>query len=251
MTDSSKGAVLKLIAEVGTACEKYQREHLYNLPCRRLQADEVWSFVYAKAKNVPQAMRGQFGVGDVWTWTATDADSKLIVSWYVGRRDAKAAHAFMTDVASRLINRIQLTTDGHHAYLNAVDAAFDREIDYAQLVKKYGDAPEAEKRYSPPICVGADRTVLRGRPDPDHISTSFVERHNLTIRMQMRRYTRLTNAFSKKIENHKHALALFLMFYNFARIHQTLRVTPAREAGVSDHVWSLEEIALLADTESK
>ena len=251
MTDSSKGAVLKLIAEVGTACAKYQHEHLRDLPCKRIQADEVWSFVYAKAKNVPEPMRGKFGVGDVWTWTALCADTKLIVSSYVGKRDADAAHAFMTDVANRLANRVQLTTDGHRAYLDAVDGAFGTSVDYAMLIKLYGNAPEAEKRYSPPVCLGTERTIVHGNPDPKHISTSYVERHNLTIRMQNRRFTRLTNAFSKKLANHKHALALFLMFYNFARIHQTLRVTPAMEAGVSDHVWTLEEIALLADTESK
>jgi IS1 family transposase len=247
MMDCSKDAVLKLIVDAGTACAAYHDRHVRALTSQRVQVDEVWSFVHAKSKNVPQEKRGVFGFGDVWTWTAIDADSKLMIAWLVGRRDADAAHTFMNDVASRLTNRVQLTSDGHHAYLNAVDAAFARDVDYAMLVKKYGEAPEAEKRYSPPVCVGAERTVMRGRPDPEHISTSYVERSNLTIRMSNRRFTRLTNAFSKKLANHKHMLAIFFVYYNFARIHQTLRVTPAMEAGISDHVWELEEVAFLAD----
>ncbi len=247
MMDCSKDAVLKLIVDAGTACAAYHDRHVRGLTSQRVQVDEVWSFVHAKAKNVPQEKRGMFGFGDVWTWTAIDADSKLMIAWLVGRRDADAAQTFMNDVAGRLSNRVQLTSDGHHAYLNAVDAAFARDVDYAMLVKKYGDAPEAEKRYSPPICVGAERTAMRGRPDPEHISTSYIERSNLTIRMSNRRFTRLTNAFSKKLANHKYMLAIFFVYYNFARIHQTLRVTPAMEAGISDHVWELEEIAALAD----
>jgi IS1 family transposase len=196
---------------------------------------------------MPQEKRGQFGFGDVWTWTAIDADSKLMIAWHVGTRGADAAHAFMHDVAGRLANRIQLTSDGHHVYLDAVDAAFARDVDYAMLVKQYGTSPEAQKRYSPPVCLGTERTVMRGRPDPEHISTSYIERSNLTLRMQNRRFTRLTNAFSKKLANHKHMLAISWVFYNFARIHQTLRVTPAMEAGISDHVWTFEELAALAD----
>jgi IS1 family transposase len=245
MTNSSKDAVLKLVADAGKACLDYQREHLRNLPCKRIQCDEIWSFVYAKAKNVPKELRGQFGYGDVWTWTAIDADTKLVPCWYVGTRGAQAATTFMRDLASRLSNRVQLTTDGHHAYLNAVDSAFARDIDYAMLVKHYAATPEGEVRYSPAVCTGCEKTEVRGRPDPDHISTSYVERQNLNMRMGMRRFTRLTNAFSKKVENHGHAIALFYLYYNFARIHQTLRVTPAMEAGVSDHVWSIEEIAAL------
>jgi IS1 family transposase len=245
LTHSSKDAVLKLVADAGEACLEYQREHLRGLTSRRIQCDEIWSFVYAKAKNVPAEYRGQFGKGDVWTWTAIDADTKLVPCWYVGTRGAQAAITFMRDLASRLANRVQLTTDGHRVYLNAVDAAFDRDIDYAMLVKHYASTPEGETRYSPAVCTGCEKTEVRGRPDPDHISTSYVERQNLNMRMGMRRFTRLTNAFSKKVENHGHAIALFYMYYNFARIHQTLRVTPAMEAGISDHVWSIEEIAAL------
>lgn len=236
LLDCSKDTVLKLIVDAGTVCAAYHEEHVRHVASQRVQVDEVWSFVHAKAKNVPQEKRGEFGYGDVWTWTAIDADSKLMIAFYLGRRDAGAAHTFMNDVAARLANRVQLTSDGNHAYLSAVDEAFDRGIDYAMLVKKYGDAPEAEKRYSPPICLGADKTVIRGRPDPEHISTSYVERSNLTIRMQNRRFTRLTNAFSKKLANHRHIFAIFCVYYNFVRIHQTLRVTPAMEAGICDHV---------------
>jgi IS1 family transposase len=245
MTDSSKDAVLKLVADAGKACLEYQREHLRNLTCKRIQCDEIWSFVYSKAKNVPAEFQGQFGYGDVWTWTAIDADTKLVPCWLVGTRGAQAATTFMRDLASRLANRVQLTTDGHRVYLNAVDEAFDRDIDYAMLVKHYAATPEGEVRYSPAVCTGCEKTEIRGRPDPDHISTSYVERQNLNMRMGMRRFTRLTNAFSKKVENHGHAIALFYMYYNFARIHQTLRCTPAMEAGVSDHVWSIEEIGAL------
>ncbi|MGB8411442.1 MAG: IS1 family transposase [Candidatus Binatus sp.] len=233
--------------DAGTACAAYHDQHVRGIASKRVQVDEIWSFVHAKAKNVPQEKRGQFGFGDVWTWTAIDADSKLMIAWHVGTRGADAAHAFMHDVAGRLANRIQLTSDGHHVYLDAVDAAFARDVDYAMLVKQYGTSPEAQKRYSPPVCLGTERTVMRGRPDPEHISTSYIERSNLTLRMQNRRFTRLTNAFSKKLANHKHMLAISWVFYNFARIHQTLRVTPAMEAGISDHVWTFEELAALAD----
>jgi IS1 family transposase len=247
MVGVSKNTVAKLLADAGNACLDYQDRMLQNLPCKRIQADEIWSFVYSKQKNVPEEKRGQFGFGDVWTWTAIDADTKLIVSWYLGRRDGDAAFRFMTDLASRLSNRVQLTTDGHHAYLNAVDEAFDRQIDYAMLVKQYGTAPESEKRYSPPVCYGAERQEVRGRPDPEHISTSYVERQNLSMRMGMRRFTRLTNAFSKKLENHMHALSIYFMHYNFVRIHQTLRCTPAMQAGVTEKLWELEDIVRMVD----
>jgi IS1 family transposase len=242
MTGASKNTIVKLLADAGNACSEYQDRVLVNLPCKRLQADEIWSFVYAKQKNVPQEMRGKFGVGDVWTWTALCADTKLVPSWYVGTRDADAAYRFMSDLASRLANRVQLTTDGHHAYLSAVDMAFARDIDYAMLVKHYGIAPEAEKRYSPPICLGTERTVVRGRPDPDHINTSYVERQNLSMRMGIRRFTRLTNAFSKKLENHIHALSIYFMHYNFVRIHQTLRATPAMAAGVTKRLTEIPDV---------
>jgi IS1 family transposase len=249
MTGASKNTIMKLLADAGNACLDYQDRSLLNLPSKRIQADEIWSFVYAKQKNVPQEKRGQFGFGDVWTWTALDADSKLIICWHVGTRDAEAAYEFMTDVASRLANRVQLTTDGHAAYLSAVDAAFSRTtgVDYAQLVKIYGTSPEAQRRYSPPICLGAQKSEIRGTPDPEHISTSYVERQNLSMRMGMRRFTRLTNAFSKKLENHMHALSIYFMHYNFVRIHQTLRVTPAMQAGVTDRLWDLSDIVAIVD----
>ena len=249
MTGASKNTIVKLLADAGNACADYQDRALRNLACKRIQADEIWNFVYAKQKNVPQEERGQFGYGDVWTWTALDADSKLIVCWHVGTRDADAAYAFMMDVASRLASRVQLTTDGHAAYLSAVDAAFSRGpgVDYAQLVKIYGTSPEAQRRYSPPICLGAQKSEIRGMPDPEHISTSYVERQNLSMRMGMRRFTRLTNAFSNKLENHMHALSIYFMHYNFVRIHQTLRVTPAMEAGVSSRLWSVEDMLAMVD----
>lgn len=246
LTHSSKDAVLKLVADAGEACLEYQRANLRGLTTKRIQCDEIWSFVYAKAKNVPAEYQGQFGKGDVWTWTAIDADTKLVPCWLVGTRGPQAAITFMRDVASRLTNRVQLTTDGYHCYLNAVNDAFPQEIDYAMLVKMYGTDPMGEKRYSPSICLSAESRVIRGNPDREHINTSYVERQNLNMRMGMRRFTRLTNAFSKKVENHAHAIALFYMYYNFARIHQTLKTeTPAMAAGVSDHVWSMEEIAAL------
>jgi IS1 family transposase len=246
LTHSSKDAVLKLVADAGEACLEYQSENFRNLSCKRIQCDEIWSFVYAKAKNVPAEYQGQFGKGDVWTWTAIDADTKLVPCWLVGTRGPQAAMTFMRDLASRLTSRVQLSTDGYHCYLNAVDSAFAGDIDYAQIVKMYSTDPMAETRYSPSICWSAERRIIRGNPDRDHISTSFVERQNLNMRMGMRRFTRLTNAFSKKVENHAHAVALFYMYYNFARIHQTLKTeTPAMASGVSDHVWSIEEIAAI------
>jgi IS1 family transposase len=247
MTDSAKNTVVKLLVDIGQACAEYQDRTLRNLKCKRLQCDEVWSFCYAKAKNVPDEKKGQFGYGDVWTWTAICADSKLVPAWFVGNRDAKTGSIFMEDLASRFAHRIQLTTDGHRAYLEAVDGAFGANIDYAMLVKIYGESAEGQKRYSPPECIGCKTEIITGNPDRQYISTSYAERQNLTMRMSMRRFTRLTNGFSKKVENLTHAVSLYFMYYNFARIHQTLRVTPAMEAGVSDHVWSLEEIAGLAD----
>jgi len=247
MTGAAKNTVVKLLVDVGKACAEYQNRVLIELPCKRVQCDEIWSFCYAKEKNVPVEKRGEFGYGDIWTWTAICADTKLVPAWLVGDRTAETALVFMTDLASRLRGRVQLTSDGYRAYLEAVEGAFGCDIDYAQLQKIYGIDVEGEKRYSPPKCIGAKRRKVTGNPDPDHISTSYAERQNLTMRMSMRRFTRLTNAFSKKVENLAHAVSLHFMYYNFARIHQKLRVTPAMEAGVSDHVWSLEEMALLAD----
>ncbi len=225
----------------------YHDEHVRGLTCQRVQCDEIWSFVYSKQKNIPERLRGLPGVGDVWTWVGLDSDSKLAISWLVGGRDAEYANAFMQDVADRLTRRVQLTTDGHWAYLEAVEGAFGADVDFAQLVKMYGTAPEAEKRYSPPVCVGAKKETFNGRPDKRHISTSYVERQNLTMRMHMRRFTRLTNAFSKKVENLAHAVSLHFMHYNFVRIHQTTRVTPAMAAGVTDTLWEIEDIVRIVD----
>jgi IS1 family transposase len=245
MTGIAKNTIVKLLAEVGRACTKYQDKALRNLTCKRIQCDEIWNFVYAKDKNVPADKQGQFGIGSVWTWAAIDADTKLIPSWTVGNRDAGTAFAFMHDLAGRLANRVQLTTDGHRVYLNAVESAFGSEIDYAMLVKMYGTDPESETRYSPAECIATEIVRIGGNPNPSHISTSYIERQNLTMRMGMRRFTRLTNGFSKKVENLQHAVALHFMHYNFCRVHQTIRVTPAMEAGIADHIWSLEELVAL------
>jgi IS1 family transposase len=256
MTGAAKGTVLKLLVEVGEACADYQNRHLVQLPCRRVQCDEIWSFVGAKERSVPITQRGQ-GRGDVWTWTALCTESKLIACWHIGRRDADAAATFMEDLASRLANRVQLTTDGHRAYLSAVEGAFGwNGVDYAMLVKLYGSTVEnireAHRRYSPAIVIGAEPSWVMGEPDPDHVSTSFVESHNLTMRMRNRRFTRLTNGYSKKLENHMHALSLYFMAYNFVHVHHTLtkgrkgvHMTPAIAAGVADHVWKVEEIIAL------
>jgi IS1 family transposase len=246
VTGASKTTIVKLLGDVGTACSKYQDEHLRKLTCKRLQLDEIWSFVGMKQANVPTDLKGTPGIGDVWTWTAIDADTKLVASYLVADRSRHAAHLFVRDLASRLVNRPQVSTDGYKVYLDAV-AGFKGEVDYAKVTKIYDDVPEGQRRYSPPVVTGTKKEVVFGNPDPAHISTSYVERQNLSMRMGMRRFTRLTNAFSKKIENHIHAISLYFMHYNFARIHQTLRVTPAMEAGVSDHLWTLEEIAALAD----
>jgi IS1 family transposase len=252
MTGVAKNTVTKLLLDLGAACERYQDEKLRKLTCRRVQCDEIWSFVYAKNKNLPEKHKGEFGYGDVWTWTALDADTKLVPSWAVGRRDGFTAQAFIRDLADRLAYRVQLTTDGHKVYLEAVERAFGNAIDYAMLIKMYegdsGKSATAERRYSPAVCTGIQTQRIAGDPDPDYISTSYVERQNLTMRMSMRRFTRLTNAFSKKLDNLKAAVAVYFMHYNFARIHQTLRVTPAMEARVSDHVWSIEEIVGLLET---
>ena len=247
MTDTAINTVVKLLVDVGRACAEYQNQTLKNLPCQRLQCDEIWSFCYAKEKNVPDEKKGQFGYGDVWTWTAICADTKLVPSWLVGSRDADAASMFVEDLASRLAHKVQLTTDGLKVYLEAVEGAFGGDIDYAMLVKMYGESMEAkmQKRYSPAKYTGSEVKLIAGNPERKHISTSYAERQNLTMRMSMRRFTRLTNAFSKKVANLAYAVSLHFMYYNFARIHQTLRVTPAMEAGVTDHVWSLEEIARL------
>jgi IS1 family transposase len=248
MVNVSKNTVIKLVMDLGSACAAYQYAALRNLSSKRIQVDEIWSFVYAKAKDVPQERVGQFGFGDVWTFTAIDADSKLCVSWLLGTRDAGTATEFMQDVAARLAHRIQLSTDGHRMYLDAVEDAFGGDVDYAMIQKTYGTAPEAETRYSPAVCTGVKRFRVQGNPDPRHVSTSYVERANLTMRMQMRRFTRLTNAFSKKLANHSAMIALFFMHYNFCRVHQTLRVTPAMAAGVSDHVWEIGELLALLDS---
>lgn len=251
MTGVAKNTVVKLLVDLGAACARYQDETLRSLPCRRLQCDEIWSFVGAKDKNVPAEKQGKFGIGSVWTWTAIDADTKLVPSFLVGTRDLGSAFTFISDVASRLRHRVQLTTDGHKPYLSAVEDAFGGDVDYAVLQKLYGSDPAGEKRYSPAQCIGTRCEVVQGNPDPKHISTSYVERQNLTMRMSMRRFTRLTNAFSKKVENHIAAVALYFMYYNFGRVHQTLRVTPAMEAGVADHVWTIAEIVALLDRQAQ
>ena len=242
----SINTVTKLLEDVGQACSEYQDQAMRNLPCKRIQCDEIWSFCYSKEKNVSEENKGVLGHGDVYTWTAICPDTKLVPSFMVGKRDAEYAQAFIEDLASRLANRVQLTTDGHKPYIEAVEGAFGGEIDYAMLVKHYsnqGEAAQAQKRYSPSQFVSAEKRRISGDPDVKKVSTSHVERQNLTMRMGMRRFTRLTNGFSKKIDNLEYAVALHFMFYNFGRIHKTLRVTPAMESGISDHVWSLEEIA--------
>jgi IS1 family transposase len=246
MTGVSKDTVMKLWREIGEACIRFQDETLRNLPCRRLQVDEIWAFCYAKAKNVPAAKAGTFGYGDVWTFTAIDADTKLVPSFLVGSRDSGCATEFMQDVAARLAGRVQLTTDGHRMYLSAVEDAFGGAVDYAMLQKIYGGGPtDAEHRYSPAVCIGTERQVIQGNPDRCHVSTSYVERQNLTMRMSIRRFTRLTNAFSKKVENHTAALGLYFAYYNFCRIHQTLRCTPAMAAGVTSRLWKVEDLVAL------
>ena len=250
ITGTSINTVVKLLKEVGAACLEYQDKAMRNLSCKKLQCDEIWSFVYAKAKNVPEAQNGKFGYGDVWTFTAIDADTKLVPSWFVGLRNVDCACEFANDLKGRLANRVQLTTDGHGMYLEAVEHAFGADIDYGMLVKLYGQEPETGKRYSPAKCLSATKHIIQGKPDYETISTSYVERQNLTMRMNMRRFTRLTNAFSKKLENHEYALALYFMHYNFVRPHKTLTnpypKTPAMAAKLTNHIWTIEEIVKLA-----
>jgi IS1 family transposase len=251
ITGASKNTVLKLLADVGEACALYQDRVMRGLTIKRVECDEIWSFVGMKQRNVPQELAGSLGLGDVYTWTAIDSDTKLIPCWHVGTREFESARAFIADLASRLDGRVQLTTDGLRAYLVAVEEAFGRDIDFAQLVKIYGNESQAKqdsRRYSPAQFTGSEKKRVTGDPDMDKVSTSYVERQNLTMRMHMRRFTRLTNAFSKKLENHMHAISLYFMFYNFCKVHKTLRVTPAMEAGITDHVWDLEEVVMMADT---
>ena len=254
MTGVAKNTVLKLLADLGSACLDYQEVSLRNLTLRYIECDEIWEFCYAKEKNVPVEHKGEFGYGDVWTWTAIDADTKLVPCWHVGGRTGRDAWDFIVNLRSRLTNRVQLTTDGLRAYLEAIEGVFGAEVDYAMLNKIYGrETREGQRRYSPAECIGAEKRVVAGDPDKSRISTSYVERQNLTMRMSMRRFTRLANAFSKKIENHMHAISLHFMWYNFVRPHKTLSKpylkTPAMAAGVTDHIWTAEEIvSLLGDS---
>jgi IS1 family transposase len=247
MTGVAKNTVTKLLIDAALACAEYQNRTLRQLKCRKIQCDEIWAFCYAKQKNVPEDKKGQFGFGDVWTWVAIDPETKLVVSHLVGLRNAEWAKAFMNDVASRLANRVQLTTDGQRAYLEAVDQAFGADIDYAMMVKMYGQETPGEARYSPAKCIGCERKPINGKPEVKDVSTSMVERQNLTMRINMRRFTRLTNAFSKKVDNLGHAVALHFMYYNFVRQHQTLRVSPAMAAGVTDRLWEIEDIVKLVE----
>lgn len=244
MTGVAKNTIVKLLADLGMACAEYQDKAFHNLKCKRIQCDEIWSFVGAKQKNVPVERKGEWGIGDVWTWVALDTETKLVPCWMVGPRNTDAAMEFIHDLASRLSNKVQLTTDGHKPYLEAVESAFGADIDYAQLIKIYGKskAKNDEIRYSPAECIGCKTKVISGHPKFAHVSTSYIERQNLTMRMGMRRFTRLTNGFSKKVENHAHAIALHYMYYNFCRIHKTLRYTPAMAAGVTSKLWAIEDI---------
>jgi IS1 family transposase len=254
MTGIAKHTVLKLLHDIGLACMKYHDIHLNNLSCKHIQCDEIWSFCYAKQAHVPEKYDGKFGYGDVWTWVAIDADTKLVASYMVGLRTVECATAFINDLKTRLSSRVQLTTDGHKLYIDAIDKAFGADIDFAQLVKMYGQDIEGEKRYSPAECIGTRKHVLQGKPDVTLVSTSFVERQNLTMRMSMRRFTRLTNAFSKKVENMEYAVALHYMHYNFCRIHKTLTpknsigVTPAMVSGLTNRIWTITDLVRLIDS---
>jgi IS1 family transposase len=251
MTGAAKGTVLKLLSDLGLVCSIHQDRLMRDLKCERIQVDEIWAFVYAKQKNVPPEKRGE--AGDVWTWVALDADTKLVPSFHIGPRDFQTAVTFLGDLQHRLAHRVQLTTDGHRPYLKAVEETFGNDVDYAQLIKVYGadNSRKPERRYSPAVCVDAIPTPIIGNPAREHISTSYIERQNLTMRMSMRRYTRLTNAFSKKVENLTAACSLHFAHYNLCRVHQTLGTTPAVAAGITDHVWKLSElIALLEDAEN-
>jgi IS1 family transposase len=247
VADVSINTVSKMLIDAGRACAAYHDENVRGVEAKRVQVDEIWSFTYAKQKNIARAKRQDLAHGDTWTWTAIEADSKLLISWLVGGRDGEYALAFIDDLRQRVTNRVQLTSDGHKAYLEAVEEAFGDDVDYAVLQKLYGTPPEAEKRYSPAQCIGIRRQDITGNPDSKHVSTSYVERQNLTMRMQMRRFTRLTNAFSKKFENHVHMGALYTVWYNFVRIHKTLKVTPAMAAGVSDALHDMAWIAELVE----
>lgn len=249
IADVAFNSVAKLFIDTAKVCLVYQDQAFRNLTCKKLQLDEIWSFVYSKQKNVPEGMEGE--AGDVWTWVAIDADTKLVPSWRIGSRDSYTAHDFVSDLASRLANRVQITSDGHRPYLEAIEGSFGDDVDYAQLIKIYGETVEGQKRYSPAECVGTKKAKITGNPDLCCVSTSYVERQNLTMRMSIRHFTRLTNAFSKKIENHAHSVALHYMHYNFCRIHKTLRVTPAMAAGVTDRLWSIADIANLVEDAEK
>lgn len=243
LTGVAKKTVERLLVSAGTACAEYMDKTMRKLNCKLLQVDELWSFTYAKQKNLPKHLKGRSDVGDTWTWIAMDSETKLIPCFYIGKRDASDAYFFINDLAERLASRVQLTSDGLKAYVEAVEGAFGSEIDYAQLIKLYGNEQQGpDVRYSPPVCTGARKVRISGSPVKALVSTSHIERQNLTVRMSNRRFTRLTNAFSKKLENHHHAAAIYFMHYNFCRIHSTLRVTPAMESGLTDHVWSLEEV---------
>jgi IS1 family transposase len=245
VADVSINTVSKLLVDAGKACAAFHDEKVRGVKARRVQVDEIWSFTYAKQKNVATAKRQDLAYGDTWTWTAIEADSKLLISWLVGGRDGDYAMGFMDDLRSRLANRVQLTSDGHRAYLEAVEGAFGADIDYAMLVKIYGSAPDgAQGRYSPGECIGAVKHRIEGNPDPKHVSTSYAERQNLTMRMQMRRFTRLTNAFSKKFENHMHMVALYTVWYNYVKQHKSLKgLSPAMAAALSDTLWSMTDLA--------
>ena len=253
LTGVSRTTLIKLLEDAGQAFSEYQDRVLVNLPCKRIQVDEAWAFCYAKQRNVPTAKAAPEGAGDIWTWVGLDADTKLVASWYVGERDSEAAATFIDDRAPRLASRVQLTSDGHKAYLEAVEGAFGGNVDYAQLVKLYGSegGVSSDKRYSPAECTGIRKRRVEGKPDPAHVSTSYVERSNLSMRMGNRRMTRLTNAFSKKAENHAHMMAIYFMHYNFVRIHQTLRVTPAMAAGAAPRLWEMSDLVkVLEDWEA-
>lgn len=245
---ASKNTVVKLLTDAGKACWTYHNEHVRNLTAKRIQCDEIWSFTYAKQKNGPTAKEAPEGAGDTWTWTAIDADNKLVVSWLVGSRDSEYAVAFMDDLRGRLVNHVQLTTDGHRAYLEDVEGAFGDDIDYAMLLKLYGQAPEVQCCYSPPECIEARKARIEGKPNKDDVNKSYVERQNVTMQMRMRRFTRLTNGFSKKVENHEFNVALHFMYYNFVRVHSSLRCTPAMAAGVTDRLWEVSDIVALVET---
>lgn len=247
LTGASKHTITRLLIDAGRACGEFQDRALRNLPCKRVQLDEIWSFVYAKNDNVKRAKAAPANAGDAWTWTAICADTKLLISTLVGRRDTDYALYFVRDLRSRLANRVQVTSDGHRPYLAAMDTIFGEEADYAMLQKIYGSDPVGEKRYSPAVCLGARKAVVSGNPDPKHISTSYAERQNLTMRMHMRRFTRLTNAFSKKLENLAYQVTLHQMFYNFVRVHKTLRVTPAMAAGITDRLWEIGDIVAVIE----